>query len=45
MKDKLKDTAYSVCQQYPKEIAERRRDLVPKLKQYKSQGRQAKICL
>ena len=29
--------------QYPKEIADRRRDLVPKLKQYKRQGRQAKI--
>jgi hypothetical protein len=25
--DKLKDTAYSVYQQYPKEIADRRRDL------------------
>ena len=29
--------------QYPKEIADRRRVLVPKLKQYKRQGRQAKI--
>ena len=41
--DKLKGTTYSVYQQYPKEIADRRRYLVPKLKQYKRQGRQAKI--
>jgi hypothetical protein len=32
-----------VYQQYPKEIADRRRDLLPKLKQFKRQGRQAKI--
>jgi hypothetical protein len=41
--NKLKGTTYSVYQQYLKEIAGRRRDLVPKIKQYKRQGRQAKM--
>ena len=41
----LEGTQYSIGQQFPKEIQDRRRQLVPKLKKVKSKGQKAHIAV
>ena len=41
---RLKDTRFRVLEDYPKEIIESRRKLVPLLKEAKAQGKKAHFC-